>query len=142
MSKEAPKQYLFVSNRTIVVRSTSGASIGFERGKPTHVPRHMHQIVMEKGILPCDKDGKPIDLDAAPAVVEDKKVMVAPEDPIDRQKAIVRAIEVIRGRNDSRDFTSGGTPNEASVSRELGWRVDQKEVRQAWVKHRSNEAPE
>jgi hypothetical protein len=139
VSKEAPKLYLFVSPRTVVVRSTSGASIGFEKGRPTHVPRHMHSIVMEKGILPCDKDGKAIDPDEAPPVDAEVKILVAPEDPADRQAAIIKAIQAVLGRNDAHDFTAGGTPHEKAVSTVLGWRVDQKEVKTAFQKYRAKD---
>jgi hypothetical protein len=137
VSKEAPKQHLFVSNRTIVVRSTTGGAIGFEKGRPTHVPRHMQAACMEKGIMPCDKDGNAVDPDQAPEVTAEVKILIAPEDPADRQKAITKAIEGVLGRNDSHDFTSGGTPHEKAVSAALGWRVDQKEVKLAFQKLRA-----
>lgn len=140
MSKEAPKQYLFVSNRDIVIRSTTGASVGFEKGVPTHVPRHMHSVVMEKGIMPSDEKGKVLDVEEAPVTpLAEVRVMVAPEDPVDRAKAVRAAIAAVLKSNVATDFTAGGTPHERAISVALGWRVDQREVKSEFQKMRSKE---
>lgn len=133
---QAPVQHYFVSNRKIVVTSTQGAAIGFEKGVPTHVPKFMHAAVLEKGILPCDDKGKVLDAEAAPEVAPEVKVLLAPEDAEERNAAIERAVREIFKRNSPADFTAGGTPSEKAVSLSLGWKVDQKEVRAVWVKVR------
>lgn len=134
---QLPQQHYFVANRNVTVTSTAGASIAFEKGKPTHVPRFMHGAVLEKGALPCDDKGRVLDAETAPVPEEvEKKVLLAPEDPEDRQDAITKAVREIAARNVSADFTAGGTPSAQAVSLALGWKVDQKEVRQAWVKAR------
>lgn len=130
-----PQLHYFISNRTINVGSNQGASIAFEKGKPTHVPRFMHGIVMEKGILPCDKDGKPLDAESAPTA-DEKPVLTAPEDAEGRNDAIEKVCREMVKRNTPADFTAGGTPNATAVSFALGWKVDQKEVRAVWVKIR------
>lgn len=139
MATEAPK-YWFISNRDVTIRSTTGRSLYFPKGKPTHVPPMLHQVALERGVLPCNEDGSPLDAGDAPQVVTEKKVMVAPEDPAQRKAAITSALEEIVKRNDARDFTAGGTPSEAAVRAIVGWRVDQKEVRAAWVELRAKNA--
>src|SRR5882757_9283222 len=123
---EAPKQFLFVSHREVNVGSTSGRSILFEKGRPTHVPREMHAEVMARGIMPCDEKGT---LQAAedPKAAPDKAM--APEDPEDRAAAILEALKLIAERNSARDFSAGGVPRADVVSPLLGWRVDEKDIR-------------
>lgn len=135
MSDTKPQMHYFVSNRTMTVSSTLGAAIAFKKGEATHVPKFMHTLVMEKGILPCDKDGKPVDVDSAPDTSE-PKLMIAPEDAESRNAAIEKVIREMVVRNSPADFTAGSTPSSSAVSLTLGWRVDQKEVRAVWVKIR------
>lgn len=135
--KKAPEKFLFVSPRDIVVRTTQGAAIAFEKGKPTHVPQRLHSLVMEKGILPCDAQGKVLDAaEAAEVVPPEKKVKMAPEDPAKLEAELVTAMKMIVERNDAKDFTANGTPHSDAVSGLIGYRVDQKTVRDAWVKLR------
>jgi hypothetical protein len=130
-------QSLFVSNRNVTIASTLGAAIFFEKGIPTHVPRSMHGLVMEKGVLPCDKDGKALDVEKVVEEIEQEtKVKSAPEDADERQDAITKVLRGIVASNKSSDFTAAGTPSAQAVSLSLGWKVDQKEVRLAWVKAR------
>lgn len=129
-----PTQFYFVSHRDIVVGSTEGHSIGFEKGVPTHVPRSMHATVLNKGCLPCDKEGKILDdvTAHAPGAVEEKKVLIEPEDAEERKAAIEKAIKAMVGRNNAKDFSAGGVPLAATVSAAVGWQVDQKEIRPIW----------
>ena len=134
----APKQYFFVSHRDVTVTSLQGYSIFFEKGVPTHAPRAIHSEVMEKGVMPCDEQGNPLDEPAAAAVVapEQPRVMVAPEDGHEREEAILEAIKTIVKRNNSKDFNAGGVPSAGSLTAALGWKVDTTEVRAIWVKHK------
>lgn len=120
----------FVSNRDIVVRSVHGHAIEFKKGVPTYVPRVMHSECLEKGILPVEAG----DLDK---VVEDPKgPKLAPEDGMERADQILEVIKAIVKRNVSTDFTGGGHPSAEAVSASVGWKVDQKEVKDVWVKNR------
>lgn len=131
----APQQYLFVSNREINVGSLSGRSILFEKGVPTHVPREMHAEVMEKGILPCDKDGKTLDSEAAP-VPEEKGPLLRfpPEDAVEREEAVKAAVQALMARNSPKDFSAGGVPTSAAVSAALGYSVAAADIRPVWDK--------
>ena len=135
----APKQYLFVSNRTVNVGSTLGHSIQFEKGVPTHVPQRLHALVMEKGIMPCDAAGKPLD----PSQVDDPSpvsaVVLAPEETEERAAKILEVIQAIVKRNNSKDFSAGNVPNSVAVTAALGWKVDAKEIRPVWDKFKAQE---
>lgn len=133
MAKAAPKLYYFVSNRNVTISSKMGHNISFEKGVPTHVPRPMHSEVMERGILPCSKDGDVLDAPEV-AVAEDKAILVEPEDAEERADKIREAIVALVKRNSPRDFTAGGVPSAASVTAALGWKVDPKEIRPVWAK--------
>lgn len=138
MSQDAPKQFLFISHRTINVGSTQGHSIQFEKGKPTHVPRSMHTAVMEKGCIPCDEKGAPLDAPAATAIVEATDPaagkLASPEDAEERAVAIRGVIKKLYERNSARDFSAGGVPSAEAITFELGWRVDPKEILPIWKK--------
>ena len=120
----------FISNRDIVVRSLHGHAIEFKKGVPTSVPRVMHAEVMEKGILPEEgpEQGNAV-ADAAPPVL-------APDDAEVRNDQILAVIKQIVKRNNAADFTGGGHPSATAVSAAVGWKVDQKEVKDVWVKSR------
>lgn len=139
MSPAQPQMHYFVTNRNITVATTAGAAIAFEKGKPTHVPKFMHESVQEKGALPCDKDGKVTEASDAPeepTAAAGSGLLLAPEDAESRNEAIEKTIRAIVERNAAPDFTAGGMPSAGAVSLALGWRVDQKEVRPIWVKIR------
>jgi hypothetical protein len=140
MAKAAPKQFLFVSNRDQVIGSTSGHSIRFEKGKPTHVPRVMHEEVLNKGCVQCDGDAAPLPVDETDALPEKPKVLLAPDDADERAEAIKAVMEQVRDRNSSADFTAGGVPSAAALTAALGWKVDAKEIRPLWNRMKSDAA--
>jgi hypothetical protein len=129
-------QQLFISNRNIVVRSKTGYSIAFEKGKLTPVPRLMHEEVMEKGIIPVDDKGVPLDPENHVVVITPPKVVLRPEDKFEADDKILEVIKEIVKRNNPTDFTGGGAPQAAVVTQALGWKVDQKEVRVVWDKNK------
>ena len=127
----------FVSNRDFVLRSTHGHSIRFQKGVPQHVPHLMHSEALERGALPCDEKGQPVD-----EVVEvkrdpnDIKPAMAPDDQMQIDEAIETAIKLIVERNKPTDF-AGPTPSAAAVSALVGFPVGQKDVRKVWEKVRA-----
>lgn len=141
-TQKLPPQFYFISHRDQVIGGLTGHSIGFDKGVPTHVPRPMHAVVMEKGCLPCDKDGKILDdvAASAPGAVEEKKILVEPEDADERNDRINAAMKDLVKRNSPRDFSAGGVPLAESLTMALGWRVDQKEVRPLWNKMKQDMA--
>jgi len=127
----------FIANRNVIVRSAKiGQSVEFKKGVPTRVPPGMHEEVMEKGIIPVNDDGSAVNPETTEAVAAPKPVLLAPEDGAVRAKHIAGVLQAIVARNNPSDFTAGGTPSAAAVTAALGWRVDQKEVRQVWEKQR------
>lgn len=116
-------------NRTIV--STSGLSVEFVKGEPTHVPPAMYAEVIAAGGVPEEE----IDLDppSSPGASE-------PTDPVARQKAIYTAFETITLRGRREDFTAAGAPHAKALSQILGWTIQNKERDQAWVNFKTKEA--
>lgn len=132
---QAPVLYLFKSNRDITITSLRGYSIAFKKGEPTHVPKAMHNEVIERGILPVDEDGNmdPTKLDEIGEATDNKITLkLAPETQEDRNAALRQVFTSLVKANRSGDFTAGGVPSAAVVSNVLGWRVDQKEIRPVW----------
>lgn len=127
----------FVSNRDIVIRSkNTGHAIEFKKGVAVTVPLGMHSEVMERGILPVDEAGAPVDPAAHQIAVDPAKPIMPPDDGNVRNAQILEVIKQIVVRNNSKDFAGGGCPHQQAVSSALGWRVDQKEVRIVWERHR------
>lgn len=126
----------FVSTRDTVVRSTQGYAIEFKKGIPTDVPYVMRHEVVEKGIMPVQDDGKAIEAGEDQVVAEPKKVLLPPEGET-RIERIVEAFKAIVARNNPSDFTGGGTPSAGAVSAAIQFKVDTKEVRGLWEKHRN-----
>lgn len=120
----------FVSNRDIVVRSLHGHSIEFKKNVPTEVPRLLHAECLEKGILP--EEGP----EQGNAIVDPAGPKLAPDDAEVRYDEVLAAIKAIVKRNNSNDFTGGGHPSATAISAAVGWKVDQKEVKEIWVKVR------
>lgn len=127
---------MFVSNRNLNVTSTFGHSIDFKKGEPTYVPPIMRKTCIEKGILPVEEEGG---AEAATELLEASekvKLNIPPEDADERKGMIELACRDIAKRNHARDFTGGGTPSAVAVTATLGWKVDQKEVKDVWVELR------
>lgn len=126
----------FTSNRDLVIRSkNTGHAIEFKKGVPTNVPAGMHSECMEKGVLPVEENGKPVDPAEHQAAL-DKKVELPPEDGNERAAAIVVVMKELVKRNNSKDFTGGGCPSADAITAALRYKVDAKEVRDVWEKNR------
>ena len=139
MSQPQPEQFYFVSNRNFTLRSTAGRSITFAKGKPTHVPKMLHQEAIERGLLACDDKGVPFPEKGEEIVEASEKaeVKLAPTTREERDEAMAAVFEAMVKRNNAAEFTGGGTPNAEAVSMALGFKVDQKEVRTLWLKVRA-----
>lgn len=125
----------FESNRDIVHRSTLGHAIEFKKGVPTDVPNihALHSELMAIGIMPVENDKE-----AAQTSVTEVAPDAVPDDAETRNEAILGAIKKMLNRNNSADFTGGGHPRAEAISFSVGYKVDQKEVRDVWTKHREN----
>lgn len=124
----------FVSNRDIIIRSkNTGHAIEFKKGVATRVPRGMYDEVMERGILPVD-EGEAAEV--TKSLDDQTKILLAPEDALERSDRILDVMKAIIARNNSKDFTGGGMPHPQSITAALGWKVDHKEVRGVWEKNR------
>ncbi len=126
----------FVSNRNIVIRSKFGHAIEFVKGEPTYVPPAIRELVMEKGILPVDGEGKPVDPAENEVVVTPPRILLAPDDGDELEAAVLVVIKAIVARNNADDFAGGGHPSARAVTASLGYKVDQKTVKKVWEANR------
>lgn len=119
----------FMLNRNLTVRSTSGYTVVFEKGVPTHVPPVMIQEVLAIG---AER------LDAAQDSHHTEPVVK--QEPIgeEREAEILSAIELVVEKNEPRDFTATGMPTVKVISTIVGFAVDKKELSDVWGKR--NEA--
>ena len=114
-----------VMDRNYTVRSTLGHMITFRKGEPIPVPVIMVRSCGEYGARRVDGD----DVFAPPPERPRQKQAV---DPSERLADVRGAIERIVERNNSHDFTSGGTPKTTAVTEEIGYKADFTEVKKAW----------
>jgi hypothetical protein len=125
--KEA-KQYMFVLNRDKTISGTSGHSIEFKKGVPVHVPREMHETVLEKGAVPADE----LDL-------EPPKRSEVPNEQVDRDILIKAAMEQIVERNTRDEFAANGAPSRDAIAKIVGFTVNKKECDELWKKLQAGE---
>lgn len=127
--KPAPKLNLMVFHRNFVMTTKSGRSIEFRKDEPVHVP----PMCMAEAIAIGARMADGTDVENLPA---EPKPITAPSDPEIRAKEIVKAFKTIVAKNDREDFMASGTPTSAAVSREVGFKVPNKEVSQVWSTER------
>lgn len=107
----------FVFLRDRVVASTSGHTIGFQKGVPQYVPPEARKDVYAAGGMPEDEAFNP-DEDAD----KNKQLEVTePVDPAEREAAVFAAFEklVLGGKRE--DFTANGLPSNKALKAALGW---------------------
>ena len=119
-------RFMLARNKTVV--STCGISIEFKKGELHLVPPAMYAEVIAVGGIPENE------IDEA----EMPPALPTPEQLLDREAEMMKVFKAIVIRNDRNDFTAGGTPHAAVLSRELGWSVQAKERDAAWVKFTAN----
>ena len=119
----------FTMNRDRMVVSRLGHSIDFKKGVPTHVPPALHREVMEAGAEP-DEELKQDPRDPAAPTKTDE-----PTDPVEREKQILAAMEMIATENKRENFTAAGTPHNKAMAALLGWAPDAKERDTLWAQY-------
>lgn len=115
----------FVLHRDRTIASTCGLAIEFKKGVPHFVPPQMYAEVIAIGGVPEEE----IPDDQMPASPP------TPEQLAEREKAMFTAFDTIIRRATREDFTAGGVPSNTVLSREVGWSVQPKEAKAAWVKY-------
>lgn len=119
-------RFMLPRNRTLV--STCGLSIEFKKGEYHLVPPAMYADVIAAGGVSEEE----IPEDEMP------KGPAAPEDALKREEAMFAVFEAVVLRGQREDFTAGGAPHNAVMSRELGWAVSAKERDTAWAKFQAS----
>ncbi len=113
----------FMMNRNRTIASTCGLSIEFKKGELHLVPPAMYAEVIAAGGVPeheLEEAEQPV-AGAKPASLEERKAQM------------MEAFKRIVLRADRDEFTAGGTPHGAVLSREVGWTIVTKERDAAWV---------
>lgn len=101
-----------------------GHCIVFEPGVPRAVPPILQKLVMSRGGVPVD--GEPVDLDGGDP---------SPAEPMtidQRREKIREAVAGLLAENNSEHFGANGRPRVAPVSELTGFKVDIKEINEAW----------
>ena len=113
---------MYVANRDVMVPTDYGYMIGFKKDVPMYVPPLAREACLAKGIMPVDGE--------IPIVKEEEK----PQEPIgpERKRQIKAGIKVLMEKNDTNDFTAGGVPKEAALRRDLGFRMNRREISDAF----------
>lgn len=114
----------FVLPRNRTIASTCGLSIEFKKGELTLVPPAMFAEVIAAGGVPENE----LSDDELPAKPN------SPVDPAEREAALFKAFDAIVKRGTREEFTAGGVPHGAVLTRELGWQAPTKERDAAWLR--------
>jgi len=120
----------FTLNRNMVVTSTLGHAIGFEKDVPTYVPPEMYRAVRAVGAIP--EEDFPEE--------EQNKVVRAPTDPDERQEVVFGAFEQLVKTNEREDFNGSGVPTSAAIQRLVGFKLDDKSRVVLWRKFTQRKA--
>lgn len=113
--------------RDRTIASTCGLSICFKKGEFQLVPPDMYAEVIAAGGVSEEEFPE----DEAPAPV------ATPASAAAREEAIFAAYDRLVLRKSRGDFTAGGSPHPAALSKETGWPVDAKERDTTWTKYQS-----
>lgn len=127
MSKSV-KQVTMTLARSATFATTTGHTIAFKKNIPTIVPQVAVRELAERGAIIADEDA---------AIFEEKEDVVAQTDPFARRDQIKDAIQRMVERGVREDFTASGYPNANVVSKEVGFKVQSKEVAPIWDEIRS-----
>lgn len=114
----------FMMHRDKTIASTCGISVEFKKGELHLVPPAMYTEVLAAGGVP-ESEIPEDEMPGAPT---------SPTAAADREAAIFKAFEAILLKNEREEFTAGGMPHNAVLSRAVGWSVMAKERDAAWVK--------
>lgn len=122
------KQVSMTLARNATLATTTGHVIVFKKNEPTLVPQVAVRELAERGAIIAEEDA---------GVFAEKEAVQQSADPYTRNEKIREAINKMALRGDREDFTASGYPNANVVSREVGFKVQSKEVAPIWDEIRS-----
>lgn len=112
-----------VMNRNITITGTSGHSIRYEKGVPTHTPPPLIELVMSKGGVPADGESLP-----------EEEVQAPPPPPVGmgRKAQLFQIFDELVAENSRDKFSAGGVPKIGVVRDQFGHELDVREMKDAW----------
>lgn len=113
-------------NRDHTLVTTKGHVIAFAKNTPTHVPPAVYQDAIAIGAVPVDGTD--------PDVLDEGKQETVALTLEEREAAIIATFEGLIERNERDTFTAAGHPHFNAVSALVGFKVQGKEVSNAWQK--------
>lgn len=128
MNRKTIKMVEMVLARSATIVTTYGHAIEFVKNKPVSVPQIVVPELAAVGAVPVDG---PSEGDTA------SESRIEEVDPGERAKAIKKAILAMAARNIREEFTASGAPNANVVSKEVGFKVQTKEIIPVWDEIRS-----
>lgn len=122
-----------VLGRTYMLATTKGHMIKFTKDEPTHVPDVCIPDAVAIGAMPVD--GSAVDV-----IGDEKRKVEGPSDPVEREKDLLAAVELIVGQNSRKDFTGAGVPSTDAMTRVLGYDIGAAERNAIWQVYCNNKA--
>lgn len=116
----------FVLNRNFMIRSMTGHTVHFERGKETYVPDAMIKEVVAIGAERVDKKQE--------ALVTDESDLPPPMSAEEQDEKILEALDTMFTRNVRGDFTGAGYPVPKIITNLVGFEVDTRTRDRLWTK--------
>ena len=115
--------------RNITLRTLSGHSVKFVKQVPTNVPDMCVDEAMAIGAVPIE-----------PKDIEPEETKFTPEPVgLEREEAILTAIEMLVEENARNKFTAGGKPTKSAMRDALGFELDNREINLMWSKYKESE---
>lgn len=122
---------LFTLHRNYILRTIKGHTIGFVKGKPTHVPPACIEDAVAIGAVPVDeKDGDVLgeEIKAQPSMTPDE-----------RKTKVFEAFGIMKARRERSDFTASGIPDARRLPALTGFELTSKERDAYWLEYRALE---
>lgn len=121
----------YVLNRTHLLRTPNGV-VSFVKGEPTWVPPHMERDATSIG-------ASAVEGESAPLLDPEKTLPPIPQGD-ERSSQIKVAFDMLVERNDSADFTAGGSPTVNAIKSIVNFEVARAEIDELWLAYKEEKA--
>lgn len=118
-----------IALRNVTLRTLSGYCVKFKKNEPAMVPMNCVEEAMAIGAVPVE-----------PKDIEPEEPKFTPEPVgLEREEAIMTAMDMLVEENARNKFTAGGKPTRAAMRDALGFEIDNREINQMWSKYKNTE---